>query len=70
LSPLRPRHYNTNRQTGKGLAKKNGTPRKEERYLDNKIKKLTIYGKEEVGVDDEHKGSMDWKNNVRYLRMN
>jgi hypothetical protein len=29
-----------------------------------------VYGKEEVGVDDEDEGSMKWRNNVRYLRMN
>jgi hypothetical protein len=29
-----------------------------------------MYGKEEVGVDDENEGLMDEGNNVRYLRMN
>jgi ribulose bisphosphate carboxylase small subunit len=29
-----------------------------------------VYGKEEVGVDDENEGSMDERNIVRYLRMN
>jgi hypothetical protein len=29
-----------------------------------------MYGKEEVGVDDENEGLMDEGNNVRYLRIN
>jgi hypothetical protein len=29
-----------------------------------------MYGKEEVGTDDENEGSIDKQNNVRYLRMN
>jgi hypothetical protein len=29
-----------------------------------------MYGKEEFGIDDEDKGSMDEGNNIRYLRMN
>jgi hypothetical protein len=31
---------------------------------------VAIYGREEVSVDNEDKGSMDKENNVRYLRMN
>jgi hypothetical protein len=33
-------------------------------------KEVTMYGKEEVGVNDKGEGSMEWRNNVRYLRMN
>jgi hypothetical protein len=28
-----------------------------------------MYGKEEVGIDDENEGLMDKGNNIRYLRM-
>jgi hypothetical protein len=28
-----------------------------------------MYGKEEVGVDDQNEGSMHEGNNIRYLRM-
>jgi hypothetical protein len=29
-----------------------------------------VYGKQEVGIDDENKGLMVKGNNVRYLRIN
>jgi hypothetical protein len=29
-----------------------------------------MYGREEVSIDDEDKGSIEEGNNVRYLRMN
>jgi hypothetical protein len=32
--------------------------------------KVAIYGREEVAINDEDEGSMEWRNNVRYLRMN
>jgi hypothetical protein len=41
-----------------------------ERYSYNKVEKVTIYGREEVSIDDEDKESMDEGNNIRYLRMN
>jgi hypothetical protein len=34
------------------------------------VEKVTIYGRQEVSIDDEDKESMDEGNNVRYLRMN
>jgi hypothetical protein len=35
-----------------------------------KDKVVAIYGKEEVSIADEDEGSMEWRNHVRYLRMN
>jgi hypothetical protein len=58
-----------NRQTSKGLGKKKGTPgrKKDIRVIREKGCRIQ---KEEVGVDDEDEESMDWRNNVRYLRIN
>jgi ribulose bisphosphate carboxylase small subunit len=34
------------------------------------VEKVAIYGREEVGIDDEDKELMDEGNNIRYVRMN
>jgi hypothetical protein len=34
------------------------------------VEKVAIYGRDEVGIEDEDKESTDEGNNVRYLRMN
>jgi hypothetical protein len=51
--------------------------RKEERHTREgrkisrkKDKEATVYGRKEVSVNDEDEESMEWRNNVRYLRMN
>jgi Mg-chelatase subunit ChlD len=58
-----------NRQTYKGLGKNKGTPgrKKDIRVTREKGRRIQ---KEQVGVDDEDEESMDWRNNVRYLRIN
>jgi hypothetical protein len=33
-------------------------------------KRVTVYGREEVSINDEDEGSIEWRNNIRYLRMN
>jgi hypothetical protein len=52
--------------TNKGLGKKKGTLRKEERYSDNKTKRSPYMKKEDVSIDVEDEGSMNCRNNVRF----
>jgi hypothetical protein len=59
-----------NRQTYKGLGKKKGIRRKEERYSDNKTKRSPYMKKEHISIDVEDEGSMNCRNNVRFWRMN